>query len=127
MGSSDYGTLYFPHNKTGVIAIVDDIPPAFSASADSPNGHVYIGNGQNIQLLGSNGISITTNIDGSIIFISGSGTGSGSSITVDSAMSSTSTNPVQNKVIKSYIDTRVPAPTSSDKGKFLKVNNSGVA
>jgi hypothetical protein len=25
------------------------------------------------------------------------------------------------------IDARVPAPTSSDKGKFLKVNNSGVA
>jgi len=32
--------------------------------------------------------------------------GGGSSITVDSAMSSTSTNPVQNKVIKGVVDTK---------------------
>ena len=38
------------------------------------------------------------------VTISGSSSGSGTSITVDSAMSDTSTNPVQNKVIKKYID-----------------------
>lgn len=33
--------------------------------------------------------------------------GGGSSVTVDAAISATSTNPVQNKVIKEYIDAQV--------------------
>ena len=33
--------------------------------------------------------------------------GAGTSITVDSAMSDTSTNPVQNKVIKEYVDNKI--------------------
>ena len=37
----------------------------------------------------------------------GSGSGGGASVTVDSAMSDTSTNPVQNKVVKAYVDQAV--------------------
>lgn len=37
----------------------------------------------------------------------GSGSGGGASVTVDSAMSDSSTNPVQNKVVKAYVDQAV--------------------
>lgn len=40
------------------------------------------------------------------IEVSGSSGGSGSSVVVDSAISDTSTNPVQNKVIKEYVDSK---------------------
>ena len=36
-------------------------------------------------------------------------------VTVDTAMSSTSTNPVQNKVVKSYVDTKVSGLQSADQ------------
>ena len=39
--------------------------------------------------------------------MSSASSGSGTSITVDSAMSDTSTNPVQNKVIKEYVDNKI--------------------
>lgn len=44
------------------------------------------------------------NNEGAIIIKKGGG---GSSVTVDAAISETSTNPVQNKVIKEYIDAQV--------------------
>lgn len=44
------------------------------------------------------------NNEGAIIINKGGG---GSSVTVDAAISETSTNPVQNKVIKAYIDAQV--------------------
>ena len=49
-------------------------------------------------------------------------------ITVDSSMSSTSTNPVQNKVVYTAINNikGVPACTTSNNGQFLRVVN-GVA
>lgn len=58
---------------------------------------------------------------------SGSGSGSsegGSSVTVDSSMSATSTNPVQNKVVKSYIDSNCNIPTESttSSSKSLTAN-----
>ena len=37
-------------------------------------------------------------------------------LTIDSAMSSSSTNPVQNKAIKQYVDTKLTAPDSSMSG-----------
>lgn len=46
------------------------------------------------------------NNEGATIIKRGGGGGS-SSVTVDTAMSATSTNPVQNKVVKEYIDTQV--------------------
>ena len=83
----------------------------------------------------------------------GSGGGGGSSITVDSALSDSSTNPVQNKVIKSALDAKgtyskptggipktdlasavqtslgkadaaIAAPTSPTNGAFLVWNGS---
>lgn len=45
----------------------------------------------------------------------GAGGGGGGSMTVDSEMSSTSTNPVQNKVIKEYVDTSVLPETERAK------------
>jgi hypothetical protein len=37
MGSSDYGTLYFPHNKSGAIAIEDDVIKKLDANGWSTN------------------------------------------------------------------------------------------
>lgn len=52
-----------------------------------------------------------------------SGSGGGSTITVDSALSATSTNPVQNKVIKSAIDEKLPLSggtmTGNLTGKYI--------
>lgn len=140
VGSSNCGTLYFPDNKTGTILTDKDVDSTFSSGAkiatksnayfnipsDAGNGYVTIGTWNAVNLVGTGGITVYTDVEGTTITIQGSG-GGGSSITVDSSMSGTSTNPVQNKVIKSYVDTRVPAPTSSDKGKFLQVDNSGKA
>ena len=47
-------------------------------------------------------------------------------ITVDSALSSSSQNPVQNKIIKAEIDkisSRVPACSEANNGQFLRVEN----
>ena len=52
-----------------------------------------------------------------------SGSGGGSSITIDSALSSTSTNPVQNKVIKSALDGKLSTSggtlTGNLTGKYI--------
>lgn len=52
-----------------------------------------------------------------------SGSGGGSSITIDSALSSTSTNPVQNKVIKSALDEKLSTSggtlTGNLTGKYI--------
>ena len=91
--------LNFPENKSGTFALTSDIPASFSASADCPNGSVYIGNSQNILLQGNNGVQVTTNMDGSVIYVSGSGTSSGSgsggtdtNTTYDLSASKNSTN-----------------------------------
>lgn len=61
----------------------------------------------------------------------------GQSITIDSAMSDSSTNPVQNKVIKSYVDNAIAGvtsiefvvvsqlPATGQKGKIYLVPHSG--
>ena len=46
--------------------------------------------------------------------------GGGTSITVDSAMSSTSTNPVQNKVIKEYVDNKSTNVSEIDGNAIIK-------
>ena len=49
------------------------------------------------------------------------GGGSGSSITVDSELSDTSTNPVQNKVIKAALDGKIQAPETAEVGQTIVV------
>ena len=51
--------------------------------------------------------------------------GEGSSITVDSAMSSTSTNPVQNKVIKEYVDNK-STNVSAEDGNAIVNKSDGI-
>lgn len=48
----------------------------------------------------------------------------GPNITIDSEISDTSINPVQNKVVKKYIDEKgLPVVTTNDNGKILQVVN----
>ena len=60
----------------------------------------------------------------------GSGGGGGGSVTVDSALSSSSTNPVQNKVINTALGLKansadvIAKPSSSASGAFLVWNGS---
>lgn len=50
-----------------------------------------------------------------------SGESGGSSVTVDSALSATSTNPVQNKVIKAALDGKIQAPAAAELGQTIVV------
>jgi hypothetical protein len=47
----------------------------------------------------------------------------GSSITVDDALSSTSENPVQNKVVTAALAEKITAPTSAEVGQIIKVKS----
>ena len=79
-------------------AILDYIMNNFDALyAQIPNGRVYVKSVNNITP-DSNG-NVTVNV--------GSGGGTGGNITVDSALSSTSTNPVQNKVLYAALNNKL--------------------
>ena len=47
----------------------------------------------------------------------------GSTVTVDSALSSTSENPVQNKVVKAALAEKITAPTTAAVGQIIKVKS----
>lgn len=47
--------------------------------------------------------------------------GTGGSVTVDSELSDTSTNPVQNKVIKAALDGKIPPPETAEVGQTIVV------
>lgn len=70
------------------------------------------------------GSNITLTTEGNDITISASGGGGGGSVTVDSALSSTSTNPVQNKVINSALNNKADASDIPTKVSDL-TNDSG--
>lgn len=79
-------------------AILDYIMNNFDALyAQIPNGRAYVKSVNNITP-DSNG-NVTVNV--------GSGGGTGTNITVDSALSSTSTNPVQNKVLYAVLNNKL--------------------
>lgn len=79
-------------------AILDYIMNNFDALyAQIPNGRAYVKSVNNITP-DSNG-NVTVNV--------GSGGGTGTNITVDSALSSTSTNPVQNKVLYAALNNKM--------------------
>lgn len=48
---------------------------------------------------------------------------SGSTVTVDNALSSTSTNPVQNKVVTAALAGKITAPTTAAVGQIIKVKS----
>lgn len=48
---------------------------------------------------------------------------SGSTVTVDDALSSTSTNPVQNKVVMAALAEKITAPTTATVGQIIKVKS----
>lgn len=79
-------------------AILDYIMNNFDALyAQIPNGRAYVKSVNNITP-DSNG-NVTVNV--------GSGGGTGTNITIDSALSSTSTNPVQNKVLYAALNNKL--------------------
>ena len=53
------------------------------------------------------------------------GSGGGTAVTVDTAMSSTSTNPVQNKVIKAYVDGK-SVDISADSDNAIQTKTDGI-
>lgn len=58
---------------------------------------------------------------------SGGGGGGGGSVTVDSALSGSSTNPVQNKVVKAALDGKLATNQgTANAGKFMVVGSDGV-
>lgn len=78
--------------------------------------------------------SVEVTVDDDETIVIGRGTGSGSSsggnttpstptetVTIDTAMSDTSTNPVQNKVIKAYVDSKATGGTSGGSDKYTLV------
>ena len=66
----------------------------------------------------------STELTGKWRVLEGSG-GSGTSITVDTAMSDTSTNPVQNKVIKAYVDSK-SVDISADLDNAIQNKTDGI-
>lgn len=52
---------------------------------------------------------------------------SGSTVTVDDALSSTSTNPVQNKVVTTALAEKITAPTTAAVGQIIKVKTVDTA
>lgn len=52
---------------------------------------------------------------------------SGGSVTVDDALSSTSTNPVQNKIITAALAEKITAPTTAAVGQIIKVKSVDTA
>ncbi len=86
--------------------------------APSMNGHYA-----RCTVAGTSGTSVPTwpadsNVnDGEVTWVVEKyGTGSGSSVTIDSALSSTSTNPVQNKVINSAVSAKANTDSPTFKG-----------
>lgn len=59
-------------------------------------------------------------------YIGDNGTpGGGTSVTVDSELSATSANPVQNKVIKSELDKKITTPVGGTAGQVLSTDGAG--
>ena len=91
-------------------------------SGDLPDGLIGVAPGTVLALQRPHGITaihMPGNAEDWIVIGGGSGGGGGVSITIDSSLSSTSTNPVQNKVIKNALDSKVDKVS----GKGLSTND----
>lgn len=91
-------------------------------SGDLPDGLIGVAPGTVLALQRPHGITalqMPGNAEDWIVIGGGSGGGGGVSITIDSSLSSSSTNPVQNKAIKTALDSKVDKAS----GKGLSTND----
>ena len=91
-------------------------------SGDLPDGLIGVAPGTVLALQRPHGITalqMPGNAEDWIVIGGGSGGGGGVSITIDSSLSSSSTNPVQNKAIKAALDGKVDKAS----GKGLSTND----
>ncbi len=120
-----------------VLAVANvEVDSALDISSDNPVENSAVTAAINAIYSSLSSASITDDGDGNITisFGSGSGSGGGDSVTVDSALSSTSENPVQNKAIYSALQDKantsaiptnaadvgaIAAPSSPTSGQFL--------
>lgn len=94
-------------------------------SGDLPDGLIGVAPGTVLALQRPHGITalqMPGNAEDWIVIGGGSGGGGGVSITIDSSLSSSSTNPVQNKAVKAALDEKMPANQAfkTINGKSIK-------
>lgn len=93
-------------NDSGFLTSHQDISGKVNVYQGTTNQNKYLGINESGNVEPRNGLTVTDS-NGTVTIVSGvdiSGGRGGSEITVDSALSSTSENPVQNKIIKSALD-----------------------
>lgn len=97
-------------------------------SGDLPDGLIGVAPGTVLALQRPHGITaihMPGNAEDWIVIGGGSGGGGGVSITIDSSLSSTSTNPVQNKAVKAALDEKMPANQAFKTINGQNVKGSG--
>lgn len=97
-------------------------------SGDLPDGLIGVAPGTVLALQRPHGITalqMPGNAEDWIVIGGGSGGGGGVSITIDSSLSSTSTNPVQNKAVKAALDGKMPADQAFKTINGQSIKGSG--
>ncbi len=97
-------------------------------SGDLPDGLIGVAPGTVLALQRPHGITalqMPGNAEDWIVIGGGSGGGGGVSITIDSSLSSTSTNPVQNKAVKAALDEKMPADQAFKTINGQSIKGSG--
>lgn len=97
-------------------------------SGDLPDGLIGVAPGTVLALQRPHGITaihMPGNAEDWIVIGGGSGGGGGVSITIDSSLSSTSTNPVQNKAVKTALDEKMPADQAFKTINGQSIKGSG--
>jgi hypothetical protein len=93
-----------------------------------PDGLIGVAPGTVLALQRPHGITalqMPGNAEDWIVIGGGSGGGGGVSITIDSSLSSTSTNPVQNKAVKAALDGKMPADQAFKTINGQSIKGSG--
>ncbi|MBQ5975452.1 MAG: hypothetical protein IJL48_07080 [Bacteroidales bacterium] len=97
-------------------------------SGDLPDGLIGVAPGTVLALQRPHGITalqMPGNAEDWIVIGGGSGGGGGVSITIDSSLSSSSTNPVQNKAVKAALDEKMPADQAFKTINGQSIKGSG--
>ena len=102
--------------------------PQGPAGATGPQGPKGDPGGPSDVTLGVLGASVGQTVKIKTVDANGSPTAweaaAGGGVTVDSALSDSSTNPVQNKVVKVAVDGKISAPNNPTAGQFLVYNGT---